>query len=744
VGDNTRKPRIDPASLFGDAEALALHQLRLLEGMVTAGRKRFADDALPTAPHESVAIPDTWKLTKGVEPHPWQHQCIAKWRKKKGRGTVKVVTGAGKTLLALFIAELLQNTEDNELRLVIVVPTIVLMHQWYDAILDHGNLPAEAIGRLGGGHDENFSGGRRILITVLASASAQLPKLVKEASVEEHLMLVADECHRAGANEMSNVFKTKRRWSLGLSATPEREDDDDAGYDKSLLGKKLGPIIYQFTLGDALREGLIPKFTINHYGLSMTVEERHRYDALSRSITDAMSQLRAQRDAGSDGDFFSWARSIASRNQGEMGAIAIRFVSDTSKRRELLNHMEARHDAVVQLIEREFTNNPEARVILFHESISEVEDLFAHLHKRRLPTIMEHSKLPDSMRETGLELFRKGIARIIVSARSLIEGFNVPAVDVGIIVASSSSVRQRIQSLGRLLRRHRGPSGEEKTSCIHVLYAADSSEENIYRKLDWNETTGVDQNRFYLWDLESEPRSQDGPPRTPLPTEMQIDADSLEAGGRYPGQYEGAELSCDSQRNVSNAEGQYAVETADVAEAILRIKGSGGKFRVTPKRRFVLVRVPADDEWETMFVTQLAKPLRFEVPARKGGSSEEAVKWASSARTGELYPFTGLTLIDDGLRFKQKSGGVISKKVRGGEVFARRGDKAGDAHKGADAARLVAAIKELQKVGKKVSRIEINEAQHVYYREAGQLFFVCALDKGLEFPQDHTTQEHQT
>ena len=81
------------------------------------------------------------------------------------------MTGGGKTLLALFIAELVQNTEDKELRLVIIVPTIVLMHQWYDAILEHGNLPAEAIGRLGGGYDEDFGGGRRILVTVLASAS---------------------------------------------------------------------------------------------------------------------------------------------------------------------------------------------------------------------------------------------------------------------------------------------------------------------------------------------------------------------------------------------------------------------------------------------------------------------------------------------------------------------------------------------------------------------------------------------
>src|ERR1700683_4745599 len=104
---------------------------------------------------------------------------------------------------------------------------------------------------------------------------------------------------------MSKVLRTRCRWSLGLSATPEREDDDDIGYDQSILGKKLGPIIYEFSLADAVRDGLVPKFTINHYGLSMTSSERRRYESLSRSINDAMSQLKAQRDSRSDGDFFS-------------------------------------------------------------------------------------------------------------------------------------------------------------------------------------------------------------------------------------------------------------------------------------------------------------------------------------------------------------------------------------------------------------------------------------------------------
>jgi hypothetical protein len=46
------------------------------------------------------------------------------------------------------------------------------------------------------------------------------------------------------------------------------------------------------------------------------------------------------------------------------------------------------------------------------------------------------------MRAEALQLFREGTAQIIVSARSLIEGFNVPSADLGIVVAASSSVKE--------------------------------------------------------------------------------------------------------------------------------------------------------------------------------------------------------------------------------------------------------------------------------------------------------------
>lgn len=735
----------DVGPVFSKRDALALTQLKQREWIVTSGRKRFNDDSDTEQPAEgseaqspeSDARPSVWHLTKGMSRYAWQEHCIAKWL-GLGRGTIKVVTGGGKTFLAISIMEAVQNSIEPNLRVAVVVPTIVLMHQWYHALLANGNLPAAAIGRLGGGYDDDFDNDRCILIAVLASATRQLPRIVNRVGVGDRLLLITDECHRAGAKEMSQVFKTKRRWSLGLSATPEREDDVDSDYDKSLLGKALGPIIYQFNLADAVRDGLVPKFVIHHYGLPMTSEERSRYESLSRSISDAMSELRAHRDA--DGDFFAWARSLAIRNKGEIGGMARRFIADTSRRRELLNRLHSRHRAVEALIEQEFAVNQDARIILFHESIDEVIDLFLRLLNQGLPVIMEHSELPNSIREAALEQFREGTAQIIVSARSLIEGFNVPAVDVGIIVASSGSVRQRMQSLGRVLRRHRGRNGEEKTSCMHVLYAAQSTEESIYGKLNWDETTGVDRNRFYLWNVDDEPVAQPGPPRLPQATDVQIDPESLVSGAPYPGQYEGVELTCDARGNVRNAAGVFAVDTGDLVAAIRQVKGSGGRFRVTPRRHFVLVRVPTGEDWETIFVTRLAQPLTFAEPSVTHVEPVELTRWQTQAKAGDPYPFSGLSIADEDVRFTLKSGGSITKKVHGGEVFARVGDRADDPAKGADAARLLAASQDQRKAGRQVSRLAINTALHVLFRESGQLYFLCALDKGLEFPTRSNTQ----
>src|SRR5205085_2532498 len=130
-------------------------------------------------------------------------------------------------------------------------------------------------------------------------------------------------------------------------------------------------------------------------------------------------------------------------------------------------------------------------------------------------------RLPSASRAAALDAFREGSAQVLVSVKSLVEGIDVPEADLGVSVASTSSVRQRVQALGRVMRRGTSAT-EEKHSVMHLIYVRDTVDELIYGKADWSDLTGSDRNRYWLWPVEGEPQAADGPPISPRPTEDQV------------------------------------------------------------------------------------------------------------------------------------------------------------------------------------------------------------------------------
>ncbi|MCL6650013.1 MAG: DEAD/DEAH box helicase [Chloroflexi bacterium] len=698
-------------------DRLELQQLRLLDWLDSRDAQKGDSDPAPR-PEIVEDRPDRWILTHGVQLHPWQRAAVDAWFAAGRRGTIKVVTGAGKTLVALAIAERLQ-AEDPELHLAVVVPTIVLMSQWYEELLARSNLPTRWIGRLGGGHQDDFSGGRRVLVAVLASAHKGLPKMIKEAQLDSHLLLIADECHRAGAPEMSRLLETPMAYSLGLSATPEREDADDAGgsaYEETKLGKALGGIVYEMTVADAVRLGVLPPFRLEHYGLPLAPDEAQRYERLTRSLSelrDALGQRsKTARKLGGEA-LLAWCRRIAARGQGELARLAERYVAETTRRKLLLYRAEARRVATVTLLREAFAEHPETRAILFHESLEEVERLFEALRAEGLPVVMEHSELPSGLREPSLDLFRQGLAKVVVSARTLIEGFNVPEADLGIIVASSSSTRQRIQSVGRVLRKHRGATGEEKLARICVLYVRDTADELIYEKEDWDRLLGVERNVYFHWNPPEPPREVEGPPKPYRPREEEVDVDSLREGDLYPGRYEGEEYSCDTMGNVKDATGRIAVNPQDVPERVVRVKGAYGQFRVTPRHRLVLVLTPEGGEWSVRYAGRLEEAFRFD----SGG--EAATALPEQLKPGDPYP--GPLEPAEEYVFKQKRGGVIAKRVPRGEVYAT----------GPQAERLVETLRSIAVEHGFVHRFYVNRLNHAFWRQGGAAYFIAALDAPL-------------
>lgn len=612
---------------------------------------------------------------QGVSLAPWQTNAVDAWCKGDGRpyrGTLEIFTGGGKTLMALACMERAAAV-CPDLHVAIVVPSEALARQWRQVLADKTNISPHEVGLMGGGgHDtfQLFGMGPRVLVAVLNSAAKLMPGSIYRP---DDTMLIVDECHRAGATKFSMVLNTPARFRLGLSATPDREELDDNGepltYDEQLVGRKLGKVVYRWMLSDARRIGWLPDFEINHHGVALRPGERAEYDMLSRRVDEAADRLR---ELGFDS---GRAQQLRSRG-GDTGQVATAYVAATTARKHLLYRAADREVLAQHLVAKVQAERADARIILFHERIDEAMALFEMLnievgsafgHGR---VTIEHSRLPDRQRQAALDMFRTGEVDVLVSVKSLIEGIDVPAANVGISVASSSSVRQRIQSLGRVLRR-RFDDPASKTAEMHVIYVRDTVDEVIYGKQDWSDITGDGTNFFWKWTFDEGPSAEalPGPPRSPRPTEpMEWERLGCAAPTQavpWLGEFVGQEYSVDTMGTVSNAWRAIIANSQGVGAMLQALRGRpGGRFRVTPTHRLVLARRDDGEAGSTFCLGRLDEP--FEVLAEGDAGRPEPTR---RLEPGE--PMGGLPDKEGGsFKVAKKRGGVIERKVANGMEFA--------------------------------------------------------------------------
>lgn len=666
--------------------------------------------------------------TRDFDLFEWQQKAVEAWVAGDGlgecRGTLEVFTGGGKTLIALACAERAARLSDD-LRFVVVVPTEALAHQWRDAITDHTTVEPAQVGLLGaGGRDE--PGRKRFLVAVLNSAARLLPEMVRATGGET--MMIVDECHRAGAPTFARVLDTPARFRLGLSATPDREELDDDGevlvYDEQLVGRAIGGVVYRFSLREARLSGWLPEFTVHHHGVELLSAERNEYDRISRQVDDLGDRIR---ETGADA---ARARSLLSR-PGELGQLAAAYVAATAKRKDLLYRSLERARVTESLLRDLLLRRSEARVLLFHERIGEAVALRDRLEAGLEREVgIEHSRLAASDRRRALDRFRDGSLDILVSVKSLIEGIDVPSADVGLSVASSSSVRQRIQSLGRVLRRTFDAT--DKTAEMHVIYVADSVDEVIYAKEDWSDLTGSSANSYWRWpaDPDAEPEQVDGPPRTPSATEEQ---EWERLGGVVPaspepwfGSQPDREYSVDTTGTVRNAAGAVIANPQAVAAMVESVRGRpGGRFSVTPMHHLVIVREGMQGG-RLMLAGQLSEPFTSRAEAGSDAPIDPASMVAGQPYGGPMDKTYGE------FRISQKRGGVIQRDLAGGvKEFALANNAGSDLE--ANAERVLVAWRSVARAG---MNIALNSRWHAWYVEGGEPKFLAAVPGGFTWPSD--------
>ncbi|TNF31218.1 MAG: DEAD/DEAH box helicase [Deltaproteobacteria bacterium] len=367
------------------------------------------------------------------DPFPHQAEALEAWLKMGRRGVVVLPTGAGKSYVAeLAIAQVRRST-------LVVAPTLDLMNQWM-ALLGAA-FGAERVGAVGGGTYEV----RPLTVTTYDSAYIHM----------EHLggrfgLIVFDECHHLpGATYALGAECAIAPFRLGLTATPERQD---GGHDR--LATLVGPTVYRREIRE-LTGDYLADYEVVRLRVELTEEERRAYET-ARGEYRAFVQQNGIRMSRPDG----WAEFLKLTSRSAWGRSAWRAWREQRR-------IPLQCDAKLQVLEDLLVQHHDEQVIVFTAD----NDTVYRIARRYLVPAITH-QTPARERQEILAALQAGTIRAVVTSRVLNEGVDIPTASVGVVMSGSSSVREHVQRLGRILRK-----GEGKEAVLYEVITAETGEE---------------------------------------------------------------------------------------------------------------------------------------------------------------------------------------------------------------------------------------------------------------------------
>ncbi len=390
------------------------------------------------------------KLKIEKPPRPYQEEAIDRWFEAGCCGILAMATGSGKTLTALHAVNRL--AESGPLVVIIACPYINLAEQWVRELAEAGvTNPVKAYGNKSKWHAQlqaNLSAvqlGRLdflpIVVVNRTFLSNDFQALLCPTKVPH--LLVADEMHNLGAENLRTRLNPAFRYRLGLSATPERHLDMEG---TKALFDYFGNIVFTYDLERAIKEKNLCPYYYHPVLVQLTKEESVIYEDLSEQIARLMAGRKADEPPSTalQMKLLERARLLASA-EGKIPALL-------AKIREIKEQGRAIASALVYCGDGQ-VDDPE-------EDARVMRQVDAAVHKLAfdadlLVARFTHKEDPKD-REKSLADLRSKRLHGLVAIRCLDEGIDIPDIRMGFILASSTNPRQFIQRRGRLLRKAPG------------------------------------------------------------------------------------------------------------------------------------------------------------------------------------------------------------------------------------------------------------------------------------------------
>jgi superfamily II DNA or RNA helicase len=383
-----------------------------------------------------------------IRPH--QIDSLEKWRANDFKGILKLATGSGKTITAIYGAVKIYK-QLNRLALIVSVPYNELAMQWIQNLALFGIRPHKCFDSRESWYEDLKSsidafklGSSNFLAAVVINKTMTSPtfrELIAKIPSQD-MMFIGDECHRHGstANSLSLPNANLR---MGLSATPFLDDDDELedpfpNDNKNRLLEYYGDIVSEYSLEQAIIDGVLTPYEYRICIAPLTDEEQDLYEELSEKIINILN---------------------ATNNDQDRDTSALTIIS--SQRSRLLGSAKNKISALKNIISK--IPREQKRNSLFYCAEGKAEDgnknidqVSKVLEQRGWRTAQFTSMENSLERKDLLESFSLGGIDALVSMKVLDEGIDIPACKSAFIMASSKNPRQYIQRRGRILRKAEG------------------------------------------------------------------------------------------------------------------------------------------------------------------------------------------------------------------------------------------------------------------------------------------------
>lgn len=381
-------------------------------------------------------------------PREYQNIAYNNWVNNNFSGVFGMATGTGKTKTSLNCV-VNEYKKTNNYYVIILVPSIALLNQWEEEVLEFN---FQNILKIGGGNNwekefsnyvSNFVAGiKKNLVIISTYASFTSPKFKKYFNkIENDFILIADEAHNMGAKNIKaamNNSSIKKR--IGLSATPKRIYDPEGTEFIDTFFKDKEPYTYSFSMKEAMDNDYLCNYKYYPVIVELNEDELKEYIEISKKLLK----------------FFDFEKGVFKNDP----IVEILLLKRKNIIHKANNKIECFKNILLELkqigkLKYIFTYIPEGYIYEEDGTSERMLNKFLVAGNETLPNLKMNSYIGGEQNLNDLlRGFTEGKIDMLFAMKMLDEGVDVPRAEVGIFASSTGNPRQFIQRRGRLLRKH--------------------------------------------------------------------------------------------------------------------------------------------------------------------------------------------------------------------------------------------------------------------------------------------------